>query len=110
MQDRPFKELMRMRKSLDDFGLKVKEPDPYSDEAVDYFYKDMCKRVEEAQRSNNPKLMRFSMNGYPHGGTNTDKMKWIDRQHKAMDDAEYGSKKWGHLNYGGRGPRNWKGY
>lgn len=110
MQDRPFREMMAMRKSLDDFGLKVKEPEhQYDDSSVDYFYHDAMDRVDKAQKSNNPLLMQFTMNGYPHNGTNSQKMKFIINLHKQMDEAEQKSKRYAHLNYGAYPPKNYRG-
>ena len=110
LRDRPFREMMAMRKSLDTFGLEVKEPEhQYEDGSVDYFYHDIMDRIDRAQKSNNPLLMQFTMNGYPHTGTNSEKMKWIIATHKAMDEAEWKSKRYAHLNYGSYPPKNYRG-
>lgn len=108
---RPFREMMSLRKSLDDFGFDAGEPEEQaSDALVEDWRMATDKLVNEARTSRNPKLQNFSWNGFPHNGTNNEKVKWMKRFHDDWKKAKLDSWRWLYVNRGGMDPPpGWKG-
>ena len=105
-----FRELMAFRKSLDDFGFDAGEKEEQaSDELVKDWWDATDKLVGEARTTNNPRLKNFSWNGYPHNGTNNEKVKWMTDFHDRWKNAKWESWRWRYLNRGGDPPPGWKG-
>ena len=107
----PFKDMMRIKKNLDDFGFDAGEKEEQaSDELVADWYDATDKLVNEARTTRNPRLQNFSWNGYPHNGTNNEKVKWMTDFHDRWKKAKWESRRWLYLNRGGIDPPyGWKG-
>lgn len=110
-EPKPFREIMRIRKSLDDFGFDAGEPEEQaSDELVEDWRTATDKLVNEARTGRNPTLKNFTWNTYPHNGTNNEKIKWMKDFHDRWKKAKWDSHRWMYVNHGGISPPpGWKG-